>query len=62
MSHLPPNVPPPPPPGGPKSLWARAIGFLRSHPTRRAGVNWAIWAVGALIAIGIIGGVTTTWT
>jgi hypothetical protein len=32
--------------------------FLRTHPTRRVGVNWAIWAVALLMAISIGGGLT----
>jgi Protein of unknown function (DUF3761) len=57
---LPPRVlpPPPPPPERPRSLWKRGILFLRTHPTRRVGANWAIWAVALFVAISILGGLT----
>jgi hypothetical protein len=59
VSYYPPNVPPPPPPRSArtKSRWGRATVFLGAHPTRRAGVNWAIWAVAVLVAIGVLGSV-----
>lgn len=57
---LPPRVlpPPPPPPERPRSLWKRGILFLRTHPTRRVGANWAIWAVALFVAISILGALT----
>src|SRR6476646_3741613 len=56
---LPPHVlPPPPPPERPRSLWKRGSLFLRTHPTRRVGANWAIWAVALFVAISIVGGLT----
>lgn len=32
------------------SGWARGAGWLGTHPTRRAALNWAIWA-GALVVV-----------
>ena len=59
MSLPPHGLPPrPPPPERPRSLWKRGILFLRTHPTRRVGANWAIWAVALFVAISIVGGLT----
>ena len=45
------------------SRLARAVGFLRTHPTRRAGWNWVIWTVLLLMAVSLVthaGGSTTS--
>ena len=65
VSYCPPDVPPaspPPSPTRPNSRWRRAIAFLGVHPARRAGVNWTIRAVAALVAIGVLGSCTATTT
>jgi len=47
-------------PACPRSpLWKATVGavaFLGSHPTRRAGWNWAIWTMALVVAVGLVGG------
>ncbi len=48
MSYYPPAYPPP----AKSSRRARSIRFLRTHPTKRSGVNWAIWGLLLLLVVG----------
>jgi hypothetical protein len=51
-----------PPTGGrparSRSRWMRGVAFLGSHPTRRSGLNWTIWAL-VLIAVAALADGTT---
>jgi hypothetical protein len=47
-------------PASPRSpLWKAMVGavaFLGSHPTRRAGWNWAIWTMALVVGLALVGG------
>jgi hypothetical protein len=43
-----------------RSRWGTAATFLAAHPTKRAGLNWAIWAAAAAVLLVVIAGVTSS--